>query len=175
MFKTALKRKAAAERPRQQLPVEIIGDLMTAVRNGFYGGDEKWFPQQADIRRMVVTWPAAWLNQRGVTLSPERYKALLLGIFNDIKAFGNTGGVKYWPRYLRFCLQEHFKHHGEEIYEEAKALRNQVETALMAGRQAAEASRGADPVAAVALVHQALVKGHRRKHRPAPGKQLSLL
>ena len=176
MVKQPLTAKLPINRPRQQLPEEIIGDLMEAVRNGFYPGDARWFAQKNDIKRMVLTWPASWLFQRGVTLKPERYKAILLAVFMDIKRMGDTASVKYWPRYLRHCLQQHFKHHGDEIYDEAKAVRNQVENALMACQKAADAARGNDPVADLALVHRALTAGHNRKRRPSAAKeQLTLL
>src|SRR5688572_30737530 len=44
---------------------------------------------------------------------------------------GNTGAIKYWPGYLKHVLQEHLKHHGEEIYEQAKALRTIAENILL--------------------------------------------
>lgn len=164
------------ERPKQQLPVEIIGDLMDAVRHGFYSGDEAWFKDQHFIRRRVVTWPAKWLNGRGVTLKPERYKEILLDIFTEIKRCGKTEAVEFWPGYLAHCVQEHFKHHGEEIYNEGKALRNRVEFVLLGAQRATEASQGVDPVEGVAQVHQALMAGNRRKQKPARRKeQLSLL
>jgi hypothetical protein len=167
---------AASERPKQDLPADIIGDLMTAVRNGFYPGNDAWFADQSFIRRRVVTWPAGWLNKRGVTLKPERYKEILLGIFTEIKRHGQTGTVKYWPGYLVHCVQEHFKYHGEEIYNEAKALRNKVEAALLAGKRATDCRQGNDPVAALALVHQTLTAAHKRKQKPSAAKaQMDLL
>ena len=163
------------ERPKQDLPGEIIADLMGVIRNQFYGGDDAWFKDQEFIRRRVVTWPARWLNTRGVTLPAERYKAILLGIFQEIKRHGATGAVKYWPGYLVHCVQEHFKHHGEEIYGEAKALRNLVENAVLAGRRAALEVKGNDPVAGLALVHQALTTAHKRRQKADGKQQMNLL
>lgn len=157
----------AKQRPKQVLPAEIIADLMGVIRNQFYAGNEAWFADQEFIRRRVVTWPAHWLNTRGVTLKPLRYKELLLGIFQEIKRHGQTGEVKYWPRYLTHCVQEHFKHHGEEIYGEGKELRTLAENALTVCREAT----GHDPVAALAAVHQALAAAHKRKRKPGAGKQ----
>ena len=77
-------------RPKQVLPSEIIGDLMGAIRNQFYAGNEAWFADQEFIRRRVVTWPAKWLNARGVSLKPQRYKSLMLDIFQDIKTVSYT-------------------------------------------------------------------------------------
>lgn len=84
-------------RPKQQLPGEIIGDLMGAIRNAFYAGDERWFADQAFLRRRVVTLP------------PQRYKEILLEVFQEIKRHGQTESVKYWPGYLVHCMQQHFQ------------------------------------------------------------------
>lgn len=163
------------DRPKQVLPAEIIGDLMGAIRNQFYDGNDAWFADQEFIRRRVVTWPARWLNGRGVTLKPARYKEILLDIFQEIKRHGQTAAVEYWPGYLVHCVQQYFEHHGEEIYAEGKSLRNEVENALLAGRRSADEARTNDPVAGLALVHQALTVAHKRKHRPSSQKQMNLL
>jgi hypothetical protein len=159
-------------RPKQQTPEEIISDLMQHIRAGFYfDHPQAWFADQHFIKAKVVTWPASWLNSRGVTLKPERYKEVLIGVFETIKVHGNTGSVKYWPGYLLHCLQMHFKCHGDEIYEEAKSLRNKMEAALMACQRSVEASRAADPVAAIAQVNKALMSVGRKKKTVAPAKQ----
>lgn len=88
---------STSDRPKQELPSEIIGDLLGVIRRQFYGDAEptQWLKDQTFIKREVVTWPAAWLNKRGVTLPPARYKAILLDIFDGIKTHGATGAVKY--------------------------------------------------------------------------------
>lgn len=174
MKREIAKMRNLPDRPKQQLPGEIIADLMGAIRNSFYAGDERWFKDQAFLRRRVVTWPAGWLNRSGVALKPERYKEIMLGIFLDIKRKGKTEAVRYWPGYLVHCVQEHFKHHGEEIYAEGKALRNQAENVLTGLTRALEAARTADPVAALAQVHQALTAAHKRKQKPPERKQMGL-
>jgi hypothetical protein len=157
------------------LPDEIVQSVMGVIRNSFYAGDDKWFAQQHDIKRMVVTWPANWLTKKGVTLPGARFKEILIGILMDIKHHGDTEGVKYWPRYLFHCVQQHFKHHGDEIYEEAKALRHRVDSVLMAVGSVAKESKAIDPVEAIALAHRVLSFAHKRKHAPKPKEQLDLL
>lgn len=168
--------KYVSERPRQQLPAEIVQDLMQSIRGAFYGDmAERWFAQQADIKRMFITWPAGWLNGKGVTLAPERYKGLLLEIIRDVK-LNVRGEVHYWPRYLAHCVQMHFKCHGDEIYEEGKAFRNQVDRTLTGCQKAVAASQGHDPIKALALAHGALTTAHKR-NKKAVGKtnQLDLI
>lgn len=169
MIKAPLK--SVSDRPKQQVTTEVVTDLMGAVRNSFYADSPQWFKDQAFIRRNVVMWPAGWLNRRGVTLRPERYKSLLIEIFNGVKQCGKTEAVKYWPGYLMTCVQSHFRIHAEEIYNEGKSFRNLVENALLAGRHAKDASTGVDPVGAIALAHQALQAAHKRKQKPCANKE----
>lgn len=173
-------KRPAQDRPQQPVPAEIVSRLLAVIRNQFYpdalgGGDaaKQWFEDQHFIKVRVVLWPAAWLNQRGVTLKPDRYQQILLDVFTDIKRHGSTGAVKFWPGYLAKCVQDHFRHHEEEIYEEAKALRTSLERAM--GIAGAAAARQPDPVERLAAAHQVLVS-ERKKRRCKPAeKQLDLL
>ena len=161
-------------RPRQELPAELVGDLMSAVR-GLYCGDPAWFKERHLIMEFVVSWPAKWLNRKGVSLPPDRYKQIVLGIIQGVKQHGETGKIYSWPAYLGKCVQEHFQHNGEQIYEEAKDLRSKVEHAVMAFQRAAAAGPRTDAVEALAQVNAALRVARRAKQRRPQGKQLSLL
>lgn len=167
------------DRPRQPVPAEIVGSLMAVIRNQFYpdaatGGAaaKQWFQDQQFIRIRVVLWPSAWLNKRGVSLKPERYQQILLDIFQEIKRHGATDAVKFWPGYLAKCVQDHFAHHEEEIYEEAKALRTQLERAM--GTAASAVARQPDAVERLAAVHQVLVSERKKRRSKPAAKQLGL-
>lgn len=153
-------------RPKQSVPGEIKADLLSAVRNSFYADapEQQWHQDKAFIAREVVLWPAAWLNNRGVTLPPERYKAIILDVFNGIKQHGRTGAIKYWPGYLKHCLQSHFRIHGEDYYNEAKALRNNLSAVL----KKASAIPTADPIRVLAEHRRDLLQARRK----APAKLL---
>lgn len=167
--------KASVEqREKQQTPAEIVRELLGVIRRQFYphtleaGQEKQWMQDQRFIRERVVLWPARWLNKRGVTLKPERYQAVLLGVFDGIKAHGATGAVKYWPGYLAHCVQEHFRCHGDEIYEEGKALRNVTERAVLGVQRALEAAPVTDPVARMAEA-AAILAGQRRANKRVAG------
>ena len=83
----------------------------------------------------VILWPAKWLNERGVTLSADRYREICESVFMDGLRFGNTENISYLPAWLAKVIQSHFACHGDEIYAEAKSMRTLVEhTLLLAGR-----------------------------------------
>lgn len=148
----------------QETPADLVNDLMTAVRNGFYGEDpEAWFAQQHFIKRNVILWPASFVIRKGFTMAPERYKAALLEVFQGIKQHGQTGAVKFWPGYLMKCVQDHFKIHWEEYYTESKSIIAKVDQALFAASRATEAQRGPDQVQSLASAHAVLVANKRRK------------
>jgi len=107
---------------------------------------------------------------RGVTLPSARYKEIVLGVLIGIKQHGATDVIKYWPGYLKHCLQTHFKVHGEEIYNEAKSVRNKVEHTLLACRKV---ERSVDPIAVIAEARKLNAKPKRFKR--AVASQLNLL
>lgn len=157
-------------RPVQDTPEEIITDILGVIRGQFYpDADAKtWGQQVGFIRRHVVLWPASWLNGKGVSLPPDRYKGLILGVLMDIKRHGNTGAVKFWPGYMKHCLQEHFKHHGDEIYDEAKSIRTVLEQAMLAAKKA-QGSKAPDPVELMAQAYR--LSRHQGRPRPAAKPQ----
>jgi hypothetical protein len=177
-------RNQKSERPKQHLPVDIVTDLLTAIRNQFYADSrDQFLKDQHFIKREFCLYLASWLDKRGVTLKPDRYKALLLGLLNEIKTHGNTAAVKYWPGYLKHVLQQHLKHHGEDIYHEAKSLRTIAENSLLAlgtlneSRTAGPGCGTAvDPIRVMAEARRDLLQNKRSK-RPSktPEKQLDLL
>jgi hypothetical protein len=130
-------RAKADPRPRQETSAELVNDLLQAIRSGFYADAEKrFFQDRAFLLRNVVLWPAQWLNQRGVWLEPARYKAIVLEVLTTVKRHGDTGAVQFVPGYLMHCVQQHFKHQEEAIYEEARAMRTLCERALFAAGRA---------------------------------------
>jgi hypothetical protein len=168
-----------AHRPKQQLPQEIVSDLMAAIRGPFYGDatPKQWAQDYHFIRDRVVLWPATWLDKRGITLKPERYKAIILEVLQEIKHHGNTGHITYWPAYLAKCVQERFKHRAEDIYEEGKNLRAQMENVLtgLAVGTRSTASHEIDPIRALAEARRDLLKAKNTRRAKTPAKQLSLL
>jgi hypothetical protein len=147
---------------------------MAAIKGPFYGDatPKQWAQDYHFIRDRVVLWPATWLDKRGVTLKPERYKQIILEVLHEIKHHGNTGNIGYWPAYLAKCVQERFKHRSEEIYEEGKALRNQLETALSVAQNATAA---VDPIRALAEARRDLLAAKKTRVKPPPAQQLKLL
>jgi hypothetical protein len=153
-------------RPKQHLPVDTVTDLQTAIRNQFYADSrDQFLKDQHFIKREFCLYLASWLDKRGVTLKPDRYKALLLGLLNEIKTHGNTAAVKYWPGYLKHVLQQHLKHHGEDIYHEAKSLRTLAENSLLnlSNLKSANLESSIDPVRAMAEARRDLLTLKRQK------------
>ena len=161
------------ERGRQEAPEDLVADVMGVIRGQFYGDlpGRAWFQQQHFIRERFVLWPARWLDQRGVTLKPERYRAILLEILTTIKQHGNTAGVKYWPRYLVHCVQQHFAIHCEEYYSEGKSLRSALDRVMATAARAQTSTP--DPVRVMAEAGRLLAAGKRRKKVvPRPKERL---
>jgi hypothetical protein len=160
-------------RPRQTLAVEIRDDLLRVIRNQFYAdaAPGQFQKDRTFLLTRVVLWPAGYLDRRGVTLPPERYKAILLDIFNGIKQHGQTGAIQYWPGYLMHCVQTHFRLHGEEYYEEGKALRLSLDRIL----KKTPSIPVIDPIRAMAEAKRDLLKSSRTRPKAPVDTQIPLL
>jgi hypothetical protein len=166
------------ERPKQQLADEIVADLMRTIRNQFCPDltDKEWFKDHYHFtKKNVVLWPARFIYGKGFTLTGERYKAILMGIFDVIKAHGNTGQVRHWQFFLMKCIQEHFKHHWEDYYAEAKSARSLAEHALLGLRRATATTVAPDPIEAMALAQRLASPGRRVRSKVKAPKQGELL
>lgn len=167
----------------EQTPAELVAELLAVVRRQFYPdslvddarAQKRWFQEQHLIKSWVILWPAAWLDERGVWLPPERYRAALLGIFDEIKRHGGTGSVKHWPRYLATCVQSRFKLRAEEFLAEGKAARTLVERValgLSKPGNAEAARRGAAVVKALAAAQAVLHQGRPKAKKPPAAPSL---
>lgn len=151
------------QRLKQPTPKELVDSCLELLRTKFYNqpGDDKCFAQ--DRKRLlawVVLWPASWLNKKGVTIHGDAYREIFVKVFIQAAAHVQSK-VKYRPAYLRHVIQSHFEIHGEEYYEQAKAVRNQVEHAMiLVGRPAVATP---DPVRQMAEARDLLAAPTRRK------------
>jgi hypothetical protein len=161
-------------RPKQETPEELVNRLLGTVRGQFCGdlADKEWFQMSGFVRRNVILWSAAFVTGKGFTMPPQRFESVLQGVFTEIKQHGQTGQIRYWPGYLMKCVQDHWRHHWEDYYKEAKAVRNIAEAALVNAGKAAPTDKTVDTLAAAYRV----LAGTKRKSKVARApKQLNLL
>jgi hypothetical protein len=89
---------------------------------------------------------------------------------------GDTLNITYRPAWLAKVIQSHFATHGDEIYEEAKSMRNLVDHAMVIAGKAVQPAP--DPVGELVLAHRLVRTAKGGAHRPIkrPEKaQLNLL
>jgi hypothetical protein len=146
----APERAAHAETDAPEAMIErLLGEVFTV----FYAGQDgrRWLQDQRPLLQ-VLTWPAVWLNDRGIGLPVAEYEAKMREIILTIKRHGDTRKIKLVPAYLGDCVRKHFQHHGEALYEARKHVRNALDLAALKGRPA--------PLAATADAVPALLKAH---------------
>lgn len=155
---------------KSNLPSDITTDLLQAVRSAFYQdlSDKRFHQDTRLLTQWVITWPANWLRERGVSMKPKRYKSLLLELIQEARNHCQIQ-VKSPPRYLATCIQKHFEVHGEEYYCEGKAARDQIGD-IIDGINHARNS-GPDPVEILAQVHRVLAKPKPQGRRNKTGKK----
>lgn len=146
------------ERPSQELPADLVADILGVIRGQFYGDlpPKKFFQDQRLLLSLVVLWPATWLRERGWTLKPGRYKAILLEIIQDVKRNGDTVNVEFWPRYLCHCVQTWFRHNEDAVHKEAKSIQLAIDRAMTAFSRAQPVATADDQIRALAAARDAI-------------------
>lgn len=102
------RNRAALDR-KQPTPQELRDELLGFLQRKFYPGQPVAFAK--DRRRLldwVILWPAKWLDDRGVTIPADRYRAIFMSVFMDGLRFGDTANITYLPAWLAKCIQSHF-------------------------------------------------------------------
>lgn len=103
---------------------------------------------------------------RGLLMAPPTYEKLLDQRLDDIAAHGDPRAYQpYFPRYLLKRLQDWFRRHSDDLYEDLKRIRSQLDgiDRLLAALQ----NRAPENiVAALAQAHAALKSRIHRKSAP---------
>lgn len=158
---------------KNNLPTE---NILVQIKQRFYHShaSDKRFYEDRRMLLYAITWPATWLEMRGLPIRSQAYEKLLTQRLDDIATHGEPARYQaYFPRYLLKCIQDWFAHHGDDLYEELKHIRNRlcnIETLL---RQLPSQTTQ-DVAAPIAAAHAVLARQIHRKKQPAP-KQLKLL
>lgn len=156
---------------------QAVADLLQTVRWHFYAAPEALRRFHRDRRMLLyaLTWPAVWLERRGLTCPPGRYRQLIADRLAAIGAHGDPGCYgPYFPRYLLKCLQDFFDRHGDDLYGELKHLRNALDQVLASARFAERVRDHARQLDVAVATHRLLHAEHQaRRSRHDPG-QLAL-
>jgi hypothetical protein len=158
------------------LPTE---PLLAQIKTRFYDHKqpEKRFHQDRHMLLYALTWPAQWLERQGLSITPTAYQKLLSQRLHDIATHGQPQHYhRYFPRYLLKCIQDWFAHHGDQLYQELKHVRNQlcsIEHLLKQNTQSPEAQDRAQ-IEHLAAAHQIMRSKVVNKIRRNDCRQLNL-
>jgi hypothetical protein len=163
----------ASRRPILCADEQLLSDLLAHLRLRFYSTRPPAVFQR-DRRQLLaaLSWPAHWLEHRGLFCPPQRYQVLVIERLDAICAHGDPACYSgYFPAYLLKCLQEFFDRHGDELYGEFKHVRNALEVVCGSLRFAERAALQSRQIAALASVHRLLRTPAPPTHDP---NQMSL-
>jgi hypothetical protein len=157
------------ERPKITVSDQFMRDMVPMIRRQFCPewSNENWNMHLWLVKR-VVTYPAWWLNEKGLYVTTARYREIFLKLLQDVKV--NAGGViTFPPGYLLKCVQDHFKFHADEYNNEGKAVRDLVARVATAERVTAEAPD--ELVNTLATAHRLIKPPGRKRSKPAPAAE----
>ncbi len=120
----------------------------------------------------AITCPATWLHERRLRMTGERYKELITARLSEIRKRGQREKYMiHFPKYLLKCLQEYFSHHGDDLYDNLKHIRNAIDLAFDPSKLAPEAT---DCTVDLLAEANRLVRSHRRRNTSPKDPQLKL-
>jgi hypothetical protein len=103
-----------------RLPVaRFVEEMLRWIRREFFPGLDKRFFQERPMLIRAVTFPAHWMNKRGVQAPAPVYRRILGVVIQTIKSHGNQVKFRSFSLYLFKAVQQHMNHHGEQYYYEA--------------------------------------------------------
>jgi hypothetical protein len=151
------------DRPKQETPEATVNELLLMIKGQFYDGqlaEDKFYKDRPFLKKRVVMHLASWLDRKGFTLPPERYREIFLHVLNDAKTFvgakrdgTGTDRVIHNPTgFLMVCLQKHLKVNEDKYHDEAKGVTLQVQAALTKASAAPQIDQVATMAAAAALI-----------------------
>jgi hypothetical protein len=154
-------------RPKQSVSADLVAILMAIIRAQFCGemADAEWGKHSHFVKRNVVLWPAGFITKKGFIITAERYEQIMRSVFLEIKGKMTNAPIRYWPGYLMKCVQEHWSHHWEEYYQEARSSQALAESGLVALGKLPQRSDGA--VEAMAATASILIANRKRKRKAA--------
>jgi hypothetical protein len=151
-----------------------LEELLCAIRLRFYVHRPADFPRDRQRLLYALTWPATWLDERGLTCSPRRYQTLIEDRLQAIAAHGHPAVYgAYFPTYLLKCLQDFFDRYGDELYTELKHVRNALDQLLASARFAERVQRHARHLDLLVSTHRLLETRHPNRNSTA-SDQLTL-
>lgn len=155
----------------QVVPETLRDEALSYIRAKFYGNfpAERFYQDRALLLRFVVFWPARWFREKGVTISMERYRCILLHPKDGILPIAATlGEIPRNPvAYLGKAVENRFHHQGEKYYEEAKGLTSRLDPILsvLAG-MSSKPNPDAEHLKQMAEAARQLASAPRRKSKP---------
>ena len=118
--------------PSAAVAEQVIDALLSQIAREYYnsGKDKRYHAHRRGLIH-AICWPATWFKQRGIHLCDARYKTIIEECLAEIRRHGCADKARaYFPKYLLTCLQKHFLHCGDHIYEQYKHVRYSIEILL---------------------------------------------
>jgi|ERR1051325_1096789 hypothetical protein len=168
-----MRRRPEQPARKQLTPNELLSKCLALLHRKFYQGKTEHSPKTPAVNELGGSIASARrLDERGVTISSDKYNKIFMSVFIDSLRYGDLEKISYLAAWLAKVIQRHFDHHGEEIYQKAKFVCTLTEIApLFAKKNAAPVAY--DPVSEFAQAHRLI----RPKGRPSvkDKEQLRLL
>lgn len=179
------KRQPTRYPRKQQTSQELRDTILEFIGRHFYGGNRVALSKDTPrLLKWVVLKPAAWLDDKGMTVCSDTYRDLFLdsrnGILMEAIRHGSSD-IQYRPAWLGKVVESFLRIRGDTLYERAKAEQTR-QTGIMVDQVVAALGGRAsgsqvDPVRQLAQAATLLRRATRPQtpRKAAASAQLDLL
>ena len=149
-----------------------LSPILQYIRKHFYKTHDTRYHTDKTMLLYALTWPATWLDQHALRITPEHYQTLLTEQLHKIQQHGDPKHYdNYFPRYLLTCLQRWIHHNHDTLYEQLKHASHSIE---QIANHIAAIQPEHNHTTLLAQAHQILSQNYRRKNNPEPSNQITL-
>ena len=159
--------------PSAAVAKQVIDTLLGQIAREYYIGhtDSRYHAHRRGLIH-AICWPAIWFQERSIHLSDARYKSIIQQRLCDIRDHGNPSQTQaYFPKYLLTCLQNHFLHRGDGIYEHYRHVRYSIEIILQKLPHLQQSKNNEEMIDVLSQAHW-LTRPTRKKKLSNDGAQL---
>ena len=150
----------------------FVEEMLGRLRRDFYPSEKRFYQDHRDLIQ-AITWPAKWMNQRGVEAPASLYCEILSNVIKTIQSKGDVAAIRRFSIYFLHSVQEHMRHHGDGYYYRAKAARP-ISSVLPSVTRNVGAGRPVDLTTDILAQVSLLVRSRGGRRRKIQSGQASL-
>lgn len=154
---------------------QTIEVLLDYLRQHFYSMPSKsFFFRDKRALTLAITWPAKWMQKHNLQCSEKQYTDIIIEILKNITKHGDlTRARQYFPAYLFKCIQDHFHHNFDHLYDQLKHISCAIDR-IHIPQATSKKDQNYRNLQNMAAIHDILANQSRCKKTKTSSKQMTM-